>query len=268
MRPGTGVFVRKVRDGEEVLSLGAHHASRDTGAKLEDLAADVPQESVGGPTANEHDGKNRDAGQVHGHGGARSNGVGAHVQMRETKDVGANALGRVLELGGEERGGDQAASVIGEHGADERVRVAAGVGEDPFHHRRPSLDRTEDGEVGGMLVNRLMTDVGFLELKSDGDGGRGGQRGIKEVQRLVLAEEADVAKAEGLRATGSGDVRVLTRAHGKEEGPHREFRGRACGWHGEGEGCMLVHVGKDRGGDSLLLLYVFIEVFVALVLAL
>jgi hypothetical protein len=74
VRPCTRVFgVKvgvKVRKCEEVLSLGAHHAGRDPGAELEDLATDVPEESVGRPAADEHDGKNGYSRELHGHGAA------------------------------------------------------------------------------------------------------------------------------------------------------------------------------------------------------
>jgi hypothetical protein len=97
-----------------VLSLGDNHAGRDTSNELEDLAADVPEESVGGPAADEHDAKNGYSCKVHGHGAALTDGVGPHIQqVQETQDARANAFDRSLELGGQESGGDKPAFVVG-----------------------------------------------------------------------------------------------------------------------------------------------------------
>jgi hypothetical protein len=75
------VFGIEVQKCEEALSLGAHHAGRDPRSELEELAAAVPEESVGGPAADEHDGKNEYSREVHGHGAAWLDGVGPHVQV-------------------------------------------------------------------------------------------------------------------------------------------------------------------------------------------
>jgi hypothetical protein len=96
------VLVGEVREGKEGLSLRAHHAVRDPSAELEDLSANVAEERVGGPTPDQHDGKNGDASKVHGHGAPRSDGVGADLQMGETEDIGAYAFSRGLQLAGQE----------------------------------------------------------------------------------------------------------------------------------------------------------------------
>ena len=135
--------------------------------------------------------------------------MGSHIQVRETEDIGANAFGSGLELGGKESGGDKTSPVVGEDGTNEGVGIASGVREDPLHNCRPSLHRAEDGEKSGMLVNCLMSYVGFLELKGDGERCRRGQSGVKVVQRSIVPEETDVSEAEWLGAAGSRDVGVL-----------------------------------------------------------
>jgi hypothetical protein len=42
----------KVRQGKEVLGLNADHPGSDTRAELEDLASNVAEESIRGPTTN------------------------------------------------------------------------------------------------------------------------------------------------------------------------------------------------------------------------
>ena len=94
--PRPRVLGVEFRECEEVLRVGAHHPGGDPGAELEDLVADVPEESVRGPASDEHDGEHGDSGEVHGHGAAGTDGVGPHVQAQETEDIGANTLSRFL----------------------------------------------------------------------------------------------------------------------------------------------------------------------------
>ena len=69
------VVVGGIGDGEEIF--GDDHAAGDAGTEVLDLAADVPKESIAGPSANEHDGVNWDIGQVHSHGCGGTDGVKA-----------------------------------------------------------------------------------------------------------------------------------------------------------------------------------------------
>jgi hypothetical protein len=60
-----GVLGGEVGKGEKVFGLGADHLGGDARAKLNHLESDIPEESVGRPTFNEHDSKNRNPSKVH-----------------------------------------------------------------------------------------------------------------------------------------------------------------------------------------------------------
>jgi hypothetical protein len=75
------------RNGEEVTR--QDHAARDTSTEFLNLSADVAEEGIAGPATDEHDGEHWEARQVHGHGGARADGVEANVVVMEAQRVGA-----------------------------------------------------------------------------------------------------------------------------------------------------------------------------------
>jgi hypothetical protein len=83
----------EVRKSEEVLGLGADHPGGNARAELEHLASDVPEESVRRPLPNEHDSKDRDSTQIHGHRSAGTDGVGADVLRREAEGILADTGG-------------------------------------------------------------------------------------------------------------------------------------------------------------------------------
>ena len=74
-----------VRDGEEIRR--ENHFSGHASAEILDLAADVAQEGVTGPPANEHDGVDWDTSQIHCHGCPGSDGVGSDVLRGESQLV-------------------------------------------------------------------------------------------------------------------------------------------------------------------------------------
>jgi hypothetical protein len=109
----------------------------------------VPEESVGGPTTNEHDGEDRDPGEVHRHGGTRPDGVRADVGVVEAKDVLAKAFCGGLEHGCDEGAGDEL-SFVGEHDGDnEAILVASGVTQYTLDNLGPHPNGAEDFEEGG-----------------------------------------------------------------------------------------------------------------------
>ena len=216
---GAGVFSVNVGDGEEVLGLEANHAFGHACAELEDLAADVPQEGIRGPAPDEHDGKNGDTSEVHGHGSPRPKGVSSDVGVGETEDIFADALGCRLEHRGDEGGRDELALVVEDDSADGAVLIAAGVADDTLHHLGPHADGAEDVEGGCMLVDGLVLDVRLLEFEGDGDSGGGLQVAVCQFQDPIVFEEPEVPKCEGLCPPWPRDMGVLTGAHGKEEGP-------------------------------------------------
>jgi hypothetical protein len=67
------IVVGGIGDGEKFF--GEDHMTGDAGTEILDLVFDVPQRSVTGPSANEHDGENRDIGQGHSHGRGGTDGV-------------------------------------------------------------------------------------------------------------------------------------------------------------------------------------------------
>jgi len=80
----------KVWDREEVLRYD--HLRGYSRAEFLDLAADVAQECIPGPSANQHDGENGDTGKVHGHGSSQLDGVGAKLKGRVSKVILTNGL--------------------------------------------------------------------------------------------------------------------------------------------------------------------------------
>jgi hypothetical protein len=82
------VFWVEIRKSEEVVRGGADHVSGYACAELKDLATDVTkEEGIRGPTPNEHNGKNRNSSQVHGHSSARAKQVSADVGRRKIKYI-------------------------------------------------------------------------------------------------------------------------------------------------------------------------------------
>ena len=268
MSAGAGVFDVNVGDGEEVLGGQADHAFGDARTELQDLPTDVSEEGVGGPTPDEHDGEDRDPGEVHRHGRSRADGVCADVGVGETEDVLADALGGRLEHRSEVGRGDELAFVARDDGADETLLVASRVGQDPLDDEGPRPDGAEDVEEGSMLVDRLVADVRLLVLEGDGDGRRRGQAGVAETHDAIPFEETDVPEAERLRSSRSRDVHVLARAHGEEEGTDGKLGRRLFGGGRRALLCRSVHVLEDGRRHGLLLLHVFVEVAVAALLAL
>ena len=65
----------------------AQHAPGDARAEILDLSTDVLKKCVAGPSSEQHDGVNRLFGQLHGHGCARADGVGAHIIRTESQLV-------------------------------------------------------------------------------------------------------------------------------------------------------------------------------------
>lgn len=57
----------RVHRGDGVELAVFHHAVGDVLGELHHLGAEVDEEGVTGPSANQHDGVDRDTGKVHGH---------------------------------------------------------------------------------------------------------------------------------------------------------------------------------------------------------
>jgi hypothetical protein len=86
MVAGARVFtLGGVGDGEKIF--GDDHLAGNAGTEILNLATDVAEEGVAGPTAYQHDRINRDVGEVHGHGRSGSDGMGAHLPGREAQDI-------------------------------------------------------------------------------------------------------------------------------------------------------------------------------------
>jgi hypothetical protein len=72
-----GVFLAcQVGNGEEVW--GAYHPVGYSQTELSDLMANVMEEGITGPMSDQHDCEYRYAGQVHGHGRSRLNGMSSN----------------------------------------------------------------------------------------------------------------------------------------------------------------------------------------------
>jgi hypothetical protein len=90
---GAGIFDTRARLGWDREEVVRHdHALGNASAELLDLLADVTQESVTRPLADEHDGIHRDASEVHRHGGTRAKRMEADLFGIKTKEVLAYAL--------------------------------------------------------------------------------------------------------------------------------------------------------------------------------
>ena len=57
------------------------------GTEFLNLAPDVAKKGIAGPASNEHDGEDRDDGQIYGHGGGGPEGMGPHFVGRVSESV-------------------------------------------------------------------------------------------------------------------------------------------------------------------------------------
>lgn len=82
-------------DDKEMLVL--NHLGRDFCDEPLHLVADVTEEGIPGPSPDEHDGVDRNLGEVHGHGGAQSDGVGADLIRVEMEVVLTNGRCGIMD---------------------------------------------------------------------------------------------------------------------------------------------------------------------------
>jgi len=199
---------------------GEEHAAGDAGCEGGDLAADVAQERVACPAADQHDGEDGDAGEVHGHGGPGADGVCANLGGAKPQEVLAqlrDTLSQVLE---HVVGGGELEPALYQDGIDWGVGCGGGVAEDPVGDGRPGEDGTEGGVAGASHHDGVLPPVVFLECEGERDVVGLGNGGVREAEGGGAADELEVAEAEARGAPGrTGHGKVLAGPEGKEERP-------------------------------------------------
>jgi hypothetical protein len=108
--------------------------------------------------------------------------------------------------------------------------------------------------------NGLLTFLGFLEFKRDGDRVAECEEGNVELKSAVVPKELEVPKAEAFSSGFARDGQVLTRAHSEKEGPPGQLMGGGIEW-------AIVIVGQlteNAWGEGLLGTGRQVTVFVAL----
>lgn len=137
-----------------------------------DVAADVAEEGVATPAAEEHDYVNRDALEVHRHRSATTEGVQADVCGGEPEFAGTDEVdseAKALEnVGGLDE--LESSGTGGGIGIDGRVIGGAGDGAkttDEFHQLN---DGTHERVMSAMSGDMLIAHVILLVLESEGDG--------------------------------------------------------------------------------------------------
>jgi hypothetical protein len=151
--------------------------------------------------------------------------VGANVFCWETKDILADAHGCGSELGSDKRASDEAVSVVSDHCANQAVRVATRIGQNPTDYLGPAKDRAKYREMGGVLMHCFAADISLLEFESDGEGLRGCKERIGKLQGPIAFYETQIPKAQRLGPTIAVDMTVFAGPHCKEKGTN----GQLCG---------------------------------------
>ena len=184
------------------------------------MAADVAEECVAGPAADEHDGEDGDAGQVHGHGGPGPDGVCADLGPGEAQGARTEVGGAVAQeldhvLARREVGAARKADCL-----DRGVEGGPGEGQDSGGECCPCADGAEDGVARSRHDHGILLAIVLLHGESERDvvGLRQGRVRVPEV--AAGADELEVPEAEAARAPrGAGDREVLAGPEGEEKCP-------------------------------------------------
>ena len=164
------------------------------------LLADVAEEGVARPSADDHDGIDSDVGEVHRHGGAGSEGVGSDFVSGESQfgladnhDGGAEADAHVVARQETELEGERAVQCV-----DWGLRSAARVGQDALDYCCPGHDGAHIGISGAVHRDGVVSLVILLEFKSDGYRHGHVETWVVVGNEGISVEETDIFESEEL----------------------------------------------------------------------